>query len=75
MRERQDLILGGGLSGMTAAHTLQQAGETWWQLYERESRLGGRGGGGGQGGGRGSVGLVAGAPAGRERMQGTPGHR
>ena len=41
MRERQDLILGGGLSGMTAAHTLQQAGETWWQLYERESRLGG----------------------------------
>jgi protoporphyrinogen oxidase len=33
--------LGGGLSGMTAAYTLLQAGETWWQLYERESRLGG----------------------------------
>jgi len=41
LRERQDLILGGGLSGMTAAYTLQQAGEDWWQLYERESRLGG----------------------------------
>src|ERR1700687_201565 len=39
--ERQDLILGGGLSGMTAAYTLQRAGEDWWQLYERESRLGG----------------------------------
>jgi protoporphyrinogen oxidase len=41
VRERQDVILGGGLSGMTAAYTLQQAGEDWWQLYERESRLGG----------------------------------
>ena len=35
------MILGGGLSGMTAAYTLQQAGEDWWQLYEREGRLGG----------------------------------
>jgi protoporphyrinogen oxidase len=41
MRERQDVILGGGLSGMAAAYTLQQAGETWWQLYESQSRLGG----------------------------------
>ncbi len=41
MRERQDVILGGGLSGMTAALTLQRAGESWWQLYEREARLGG----------------------------------
>jgi protoporphyrinogen oxidase len=41
VRERQDVILGGGLAGMTAAYTLQQAGEDWWQLYERESRLGG----------------------------------
>jgi UDP-galactopyranose mutase len=41
MRERQDVILGGGLSGMTAAYTLQQAGETHWQLYEREDRVGG----------------------------------
>jgi protoporphyrinogen oxidase len=41
MRERQDVILGGGLAGMTAAYTQQQAGEDWWQLYEREDRLGG----------------------------------
>jgi protoporphyrinogen oxidase len=41
MRERQDVILGGGLSGMTAAYTLQRAGEEHWQLYERESRVGG----------------------------------
>jgi UDP-galactopyranose mutase len=41
MRERQDVILGGGLSGLTAAYTFQQAGEDHWQLYERESRVGG----------------------------------
>lgn len=41
MRERQDVILGGGLSGMTAAYTFQQAGETHWQLYEKEERVGG----------------------------------
>jgi protoporphyrinogen oxidase len=41
MRERQDVILGGGLSGLTAAYTLQEAGEDHWQLYERESRVGG----------------------------------
>jgi protoporphyrinogen oxidase len=41
VRERQDVILGGGLAGMTAALTLKRAGEDWWQLYERESRLGG----------------------------------
>jgi len=41
MRERQDVILGGGLSGLTAAYTLQQGGEHHWQLYERESRVGG----------------------------------
>jgi len=41
MRERQDVILGGGLSGLTAAYTLQLAGETHWQLYEKESRVGG----------------------------------
>lgn len=41
MRERQDVILGGGLSGMTAAYTFQQAGETHWQLYEKEARVGG----------------------------------
>jgi protoporphyrinogen oxidase len=41
MRERQDVILGGGLSGLMAAYTFQQAGEEHWQLYERESRVGG----------------------------------
>ena len=41
MRERQDVILGGGLSGMTAAWYLQQAGEDHWQLYEKEDRVGG----------------------------------
>jgi len=41
MRERQDVILGGGLAGLTAAYTLQRAGETHWQLYERADRLGG----------------------------------
>ncbi|HEX9671650.1 MAG TPA: FAD-dependent oxidoreductase [Thermoanaerobaculia bacterium] len=41
MAERQDVILGGGLAGMTAAYTFQQAGEDHWQLYEKEERLGG----------------------------------
>jgi protoporphyrinogen oxidase len=41
MRERQDVILGGGLSGLMAAYTFQAAGEEHWQLYERESRVGG----------------------------------
>lgn len=41
MRERQDVILGGGLSGMTAAWYLQQGGEDHWQLYEKEERVGG----------------------------------
>lgn len=41
MSERQDVILGAGLSGMTAAFTLQRAGEDHWQVYERESNVGG----------------------------------
>ncbi len=41
MRERQDVIVGGGLAGMTAAYTFLQAGESHWQLYEREDRVGG----------------------------------
>ncbi len=41
MRERQDVILGGGLSGLTAAYTFAQRGESHWQLYEKESRVGG----------------------------------
>src|SRR5262245_60132400 len=41
MRERQDVILGAGLAGLTAAYTLQLAGEDHWQVYEREERVGG----------------------------------
>ena len=41
MRERRDVILGAGLSGLTAAYTFQQAGEDHWQVYEREDRVGG----------------------------------
>jgi protoporphyrinogen oxidase len=41
MTERQDVILGAGLAGLTAAYTLQRAGEDHWQVYERESRVGG----------------------------------
>ena len=41
MTERQDVILGAGLAGMTAAYTLQELGETGWQVYEREQRVGG----------------------------------
>ena len=35
------VILGAGLSGMTAAYTLQLGGEDHWQVYERESNVGG----------------------------------
>ena len=41
MPERQDVILGAGLAGLTAAHTLQRAGQEQWQVYERETRVGG----------------------------------
>jgi UDP-galactopyranose mutase len=41
MHERQDVILGGGLAGLTAAYTFQQGGETHWQVYEKNSRVGG----------------------------------
>ena len=41
MAERQDVILGAGLSGLTAGFTLQRAGEDHWQIYERESNAGG----------------------------------
>jgi UDP-galactopyranose mutase len=39
--EHQDVILGAGLAGLTAAYTLQELGETGWQVYEREERVGG----------------------------------
>lgn len=41
MTERQDVILGAGLAGMTAAYILQEAGERHWQVYEHENRVGG----------------------------------
>ncbi|MEJ2085863.1 MAG: FAD-dependent oxidoreductase [Acidobacteriota bacterium] len=41
MPERQDVILGAGLAGLTAAYTLQSAGEGEWQVYERHENVGG----------------------------------
>ena len=41
MSERQDVILGAGLAGLTAAYTLQELGQPDWQTYEREERVGG----------------------------------
>jgi len=39
--ERNDVILGAGLAGLTAALTLQESGETDWVLLEKEERPGG----------------------------------
>ena len=41
MSKGQDVILGAGLAGLTAAYTLQELGETGWRTYEREDRVGG----------------------------------
>jgi protoporphyrinogen oxidase len=41
MPERHDVVLGAGLAGLTAAYTLQQAGEDHWLVLEKESRPGG----------------------------------
>ncbi len=41
MGERRDVILGGGLAGLTAAWTFRQAGEDGWEVFEREARVGG----------------------------------
>jgi protoporphyrinogen oxidase len=41
MSERHDVILGAGLAGLTAAYTLQSAGEHHWVVLEQESRAGG----------------------------------
>jgi UDP-galactopyranose mutase len=38
---REDVVLGAGLAGLTAAYTLQELGQRGWQTYERESRVGG----------------------------------
>jgi protoporphyrinogen oxidase len=35
------LILGGGLAGLTAAYTLQEAGDRDWLVLEKEQRVGG----------------------------------
>jgi protoporphyrinogen oxidase len=41
MAERQNVVLGGGLAGLTAAYTLHEAGEEDWVVLEKESRPGG----------------------------------
>jgi phytoene dehydrogenase-like protein len=41
MPERKDVILGGGLAGLSAAYTLQNAGQREWQIYERNATPGG----------------------------------
>ena len=41
MPERRDVILGAGLAGLSAAYTLQRAGQREWQVYERDATPGG----------------------------------
>ena len=41
MAERRDVILGAGLAGLSAAYTLQNAGQPEWQVYERNAEPGG----------------------------------
>lgn len=41
MPERRDVILGAGLAGLSAAYTLQSAGQHEWQVYERHATPGG----------------------------------
>lgn len=41
MPERQDVVLGAGLAGLTAALALRESGQDHWQVYEREERVGG----------------------------------
>jgi len=42
MPERQDVILGAGLAGLTAALTFQQHGQDHWLLYDGADRVGGQ---------------------------------
>jgi UDP-galactopyranose mutase len=39
--ERQDVVLGAGLTGLSAAFAFQQGGEDHWQVYEQAERVGG----------------------------------
>ncbi len=41
MPERHDVILGGGLAGLSAAYSLQSAGQDQWQVFERNDTPGG----------------------------------
>jgi protoporphyrinogen oxidase len=41
MPERHDVVLGAGLAGLSAAHTLKEAGEDHWLVLEKEARPGG----------------------------------
>jgi protoporphyrinogen oxidase len=41
MGERHDVVLGAGLAGLTAAYTLQQAGQRDWLVLEKEREPGG----------------------------------
>jgi protoporphyrinogen oxidase len=41
MSERHDVVLGAGLAGLTAAYTLQKAGQTQWLVLEKEREPGG----------------------------------
>jgi protoporphyrinogen oxidase len=41
MGEGHDVVLGAGLTGLTAAYTLQEAGERDWLVLDKEERAGG----------------------------------
>ena len=41
MSERHDIVLGAGLTGLTAAYTFQEAGEHHWLVLDKEERAGG----------------------------------
>src|SRR4051812_26176174 len=41
MGDREDVILGAGLTGLSAALAFRDGGEDHWQIYEQEDRVGG----------------------------------